>query len=489
MSAAAASSTGTIGRTSSTSETSQQSRRRNILVIEDDAGLQQYVRTVFNRDQYSVTICGTGAEGLAKLQHLRPDLVLLDLFLHESDGMEVLRQIKTAAPTLKVLVLSCSHDSRFSVNAMRAGARDVLLKPFQRAELLELVEQVLGPHDAMAEPNQIRLDEQSMFIFASQCMREIRYQCSLVARVDIPVLVLGDSGTGKEVLAKYIHKTSPRSNRMFLKVNCAAMPGDLLESELFGYEQGAFTGANRSKPGKFELCNHGTIFLDEIGEMPPSLQAKLLHVLQDGTFSRLGGRNPVKVDVRVIAATNIDIKAAIAQKKFREDLFYRLNGFTLSLPPLRKRKEEIPIVLQYFVARLADEFGREAPPISDQLIQACMEYHWPGNLRELENFVKRYIVLGDEGHMIAELLNSSPTTSMSSRPTSSSSSSLPNAGDLKKLVRGLKEDAELEAIARALDKTNWNRKQAAAELRISYKALLYKIKQYGIQPPQDVTSA
>jgi transcriptional regulator with PAS, ATPase and Fis domain len=298
--------------------------------------------------------------------------------------------------------------------------------------------------------------------------------------------VLGDSGTGKEVLAKYIHKTSPRSNRMFLKVNCAAMPGDLLESELFGYEQGAFTGANRSKPGKFELCNHGTIFLDEIGEMPPSLQAKLLHVLQDGTFSRLGGRNPVKVDVRVIAATNIDIKAAIAQKKFREDLFYRLNGFTLNLPPLRKRKEEIPIVLQYFVARLADEFGRETPPISDQLVQACMEYHWPGNLRELENFVKRYIVLGDEGHMIAELLSGSASASGSRTLPSTSS---PNPGDLKKLVRGLKEDAELEAIARALDKTNWNRKQAAVELRISYKALLYKIKQYGIQPPQDTPSA
>ncbi len=487
MSAAAASPTGTVQRSANSStEFTQQPRRRSILLIEDDPGLQQYVRTVFDRDQYSLTVCGTGAEGLSKLQHIRPDLVLLDLFLHESDGMEILRQIKTAVPSLKVLVLSCSHDSRFSVDAMRAGARDVLLKPFQRAELLELVERVIGPQDA-AEPNQIRLDEQSMFIFASQCMREIRYQCSLVARVDIPVLVLGDSGTGKEVLAKYIHKTSPRANRMFLKVNCAAMPGDLLESELFGYEQGAFTGANRSKPGKFELCNHGTIFLDEIGEMPPSLQAKLLHVLQDGTFSRLGGRNPVKVDVRVIAATNIDIKAAIAQKKFREDLFYRLNGFTLNLPPLRKRKEEIPIVLQYFVQRLSDEFGRETPPISDQLIQACMEYHWPGNLRELENFVKRYIVLGDEGHMIAELINASPNAGAARMMPVSAAT--PNPGDLKKLVRGLKEDAELEAIARALDKTNWNRKQAAVELRISYKALLYKIKQYGIQPPQDSTSA
>ncbi|HEU5400555.1 MAG TPA: sigma 54-interacting transcriptional regulator, partial [Terriglobales bacterium] len=249
MSAAATSSVGAFSRANGSEP--QSSRRRSILVIEDDPGLQQYVRTVFDREQYSLTICATGAEGLSKL-HMRPDLVLLDMFLHESDGMEVLRQIKAASPSVKVIGLSCCHDSRFSVNAMRAGARDVLLKPFQRNELLELVEQVLGPNDSNLENNQIRLDEQNVFIFASQCMREIRYQCSLVARVDIPVLILGDSGTGKEVLAKYIHKTSPRASRMFLKVNCAAMPGDLLESELFGYEQGAFTGANRSKPGKFE---------------------------------------------------------------------------------------------------------------------------------------------------------------------------------------------------------------------------------------------
>lgn len=477
MSAAATSAVGVHSRANGSEP--QVTRRRSILLIEDDTGLQQYVRTVFDREHYALTICSTGAEGLSKLQ-MRPDLVLLDMFLHESDGMEVLRQIKSAAPALKVIGLSCCHDSRFSVNAMRAGARDVLLKPFQRNELLELVEQVLGPNDQNIESNQVRLDDQNVFIFASQCMREIRYQCSLVARVDIPVLILGDSGTGKEVLAKYIHKTSPRANRMFLKVNCAAMPGDLLESELFGYEQGAFTGANRSKPGKFELSNHGTIFLDEIGEMSPSLQAKLLHVLQDGTFSRLGARNTVKVDVRVIAATNIDMKSAIAQKRFREDLFYRLNGFTLNLPPLRKRKEEIPIVLQYFATRLAEEYGREAPPISDQLIQACMDYDWPGNMRELENFVKRYIVLGDESHMIAELMSLAPAAA-----TRMPGSISPNPSDLKKLVRNLKEDAELEAIARALDKTNWNRKQAATELKISYKALLYKIKQYGIQPPPD----
>jgi two-component system, NtrC family, response regulator AtoC len=456
--------------------------RRKILLIEDDTALQQYVETILDRSKFTITAFSTAAEGIENLQAVRPDLILLDLFMQDTDGIEVLRQIKQVAPTVKVIALSCCHDSRYSVEALRAGARDVLLKPFHREELFQVVQTAIGPANNADDSQHIRLDEQNMFVFASQSMRDIRHQCSLVARVDIPVLILGESGTGKEVLAKYLHKTSPRANRMFLKVNCAAMPGDLLESELFGYEQGAFTGANRAKPGKFEMCNGGTIFLDEIGELPFSLQAKLLHVLQDGVFSRLGARSTSKVDVRVLAATNIDMKQAIAQKSFREDLFYRLNGFTLTLPPLRKRKEEIPIVIQYFITRLADGFGREVPAVSDRLLQACMDYDWPGNLRELENFVKRFIILGNEDLMISELAAGSPLRAESKR---ASALDVPEPDDLKRMVRGLKADAELEAIARILEKTNWNRKKASTELNISYKALLYKIKQYGIQPPKD----
>ena len=215
-----------------------------------------------------------------------------------------------------------------------------------------------------------------------------------MARADIPVLILGESGTGKEVATLFIHKMSSRSQRSFMKVNCAAMPADLLESELFGYEPGAFTGAVKSKPGKFEICNNGTIFLDEIGEMPAVLQAKLLQVLQDGSFSRLGSRTSVKVDVRVIAATNIDIKAAIAQKTFREDLYYRLNGFTLKMPPLRERIEEIPILARHFMRKVAAKYEREPLPISPALMQALCSYPWPGNLRELENTIKRYLDSG-----------------------------------------------------------------------------------------------
>src|SRR5437588_6127552 len=234
-------------------------------------------------------------------------------------------------------------------------------------------------------------------------MRKIRSQAALVANVDIPVLLLGESGTGKEVLAQLIHKLSPRALRTFLKVNCAAVPGDLLESELFGYEAGAFTGATHPKPGKFEICNKGTILLDEIGEMPPLLQAKLLHVLQDQQFSRLGSRSVIKVDVRILAATNINIPEALATKRLREDLYYRLNAFTLSLPPLRERKEEIPILLKHFMSRMSERYARAPLPLSPALLDACMRHPGPGNLRELNNFLKRYLILGDENLAVAEL--------------------------------------------------------------------------------------
>ncbi len=288
--------------------------------------------------------------------------------------------------------------------------------------------------------------------------------------------MLGESGTGKEVLARLIHKLSPRAHRTFLKVNCAAVPADLLESELFGYEPGAFTGATHAKPGKFELCNKGTILLDEIGEMPPLLQAKLLHVLQDQQFSRLGSRSVIKVDVRILAATNINIPEALATKRLREDLYYRLNAFTLTLPPLRDRREEIPVLLKHSMTRMAERYARSPLPLSPNLLQACHNHSWPGNLRELNNFLKRYLILGDESLAVSELLPRNDGTG--GTPGESSRTSDP--GGLKSLARSAKDEAEALAITRALEQTNWNRKQAAAILQISYKALLYKIRQYGI---------
>lgn len=457
-----------------------------ILVVDDEPSVLEYLRTLLMADSYKVTACATGADAVAKMQQgLRPDIVLLDSFMPETDGLETLSRMKMLDPTVRAIMLSCSTDPQRVVEAMRLGARDFLFKPFRKAELDESIRKclgVVGEGLVDCKEQEIELSENTSFVFASKRMWDIRAQCSLVARVDLPVLILGESGTGKEVLAQFIHKMSPRAHRTFLKVNCAAMPADLLESELFGYEQGAFTGATRSKPGKFELCNHGTILLDEIGEMPPALQAKLLQVLQDGSFSRLGSRTTIKVDVRVIAATNIDIRAAIAQKKFREDLFYRLNGFTMSLPPLRERKEEVPVLIRYFIRKLADKYAREPLGVSDALLRACVNYSWPGNLRELENFVKRYLVLADEQMMIAEIAPQKPHF----EHTGIGDSSPMEAQDgLKKMVRGMKDQAEAEAIAIALSKTGWNRKQAAADLKISYKALLYKIRQYGIEPSRE----
>src|SRR6202023_3386007 len=260
------------------------------------------------------------------------------------------------------------NDSRKVVHAMKLGAQDYLTKPFQKAELDAVIDLSLGQGKQTYSGEVEELADDVFFIAASPAMRKIRSQAALVANVDIPVLLLGESGTGKEVLGRLIHKLSKRAHRTFLKVNCAAVPADLLESELFGYEQGAFTGAVKTKPGKFEVCTGGTIFLDEIGEMPAILQAKLLQVLQDGTFSRLGSRSPMKVDVRVIAATNINMKEAMANKTFREDLYYRLNGFTLSIPPLRERREEIPVLSEYFMRKGAKRYGREPLPFSANLL-------------------------------------------------------------------------------------------------------------------------
>jgi two-component system, NtrC family, response regulator AtoC len=303
------------------------------------------------------------------------------------------------------------------------------------------------------------------------------------------VLILGESGTGKEVTAHLIHKLSSRSERKFLKVNCAALPDELLESELFGYERGAFTGAMRTKAGKFELCNKGTILLDEVAEIPPNLQAKLLHVLQDKQFFRLGGETMIDVDVRMLAATNIDVHEAIEERKFREDLYYRLSAFTIYLPPLRERQTEIPVLLRHFMARMAVQYGLPPVHFSSTLIDACLHYSWPGNLRELENFVKRYLVMADEATAMTELrTNGRQNQSVKEfprGPIALHGEVTPTNGEahgvqLTSVLRTLKNETELQAISRALQETHWNRKRAARLLNISYRGLLYKIRQHGI---------
>src|SRR5580658_7957311 len=455
----------------------------NILLVDDEPGMLRYIKTLLEVDDYKVETASSGEEALERVQKgLRPDLVLLDLLMPGIDGLETLEQLRKLQPGVKVVMLSCVSDTRKVVQAIRLGAHDYLTKPFQKSELDTVIDQCLGTNQQNYPGEVEEVGDEVFFVAASPIMRKLRSQAALVANVDIPVLMLGESGTGKEVMARLIHKLSPRAHRTFLKVNCAAVPADLLESELFGYEAGAFTGATHAKPGKFELCNKGTILLDEIGEMPAGLQAKLLHVLQDQTFSRLGGRTVIKVDVRILAATNINIPEALANKRLREDPYYRLNAFTMSLPPLRERKEEIPILLKHFMSRMSESYARSPLPLSPPLMEACMRHSWPGNLRELSNFIKRYLVLGDET-LAASELQPRPDGGGGMHFDAAGRAAVVGAdgsGGLKSVSRNAKDEAEAEAISRALEETNWNRKQAAALLKISYKALLYKIRQYGI---------
>lgn len=462
-----------------------------VLVVDDEPSMLRYMKTLLELENLDVQTADDGVQAARMIESgLSPDLVFLDLLMPEMDGLETLERIKKSQPKTTVVMLSCVSDTAKVVQAMRLGAQDYLTKPFEKHELDAILERCLpdapGAHQLKNFDVDVEeLGEGQFFLAGVPAMKKIRSDVALVSNVDVPVLILGESGTGKEIVAKLIHKRSARAHRPFMKVNCAALPGDLLESELFGYEAGAFTGAAKAKPGKFELCNKGTLMLDEIGEMPPNLQAKLLHVLQDGEFARLGSRASAKVDVRVLAATNIDVEKSIANKTLREDLYYRLNAFTIHVPPLRERKEEIPHLLKHMMNRMAEDYGRPPLPFGPKLLEACVNDPWPGNVRELGNFVKRYIILGDEDLAMDELHSRDRERAYSASITRSKAAAEADAGgDLKSLVRGLKDGAEAEAITRALNQTNWNRKKAAEVLNISYKALLYKVRQYNISPPR-----
>ena len=463
------------------------SRKLQIAVHDNDPAVLAYIAAVLG-NQFDVRPF-TDVEELVRCLAggLAPDILLVDWHVpssgSEQNAYEFLAQIRCSRPLLPMIVFACSLNPIEYALAASLGGVKIFLKPFRKIELDEAVQRILGENLGQPIEDQVKeipLNENTSFVRSTRRMQEIETQCTLVARADIPVLILGESGTGKEVAALLIHKSSARSQRIFLKVNCAAMPADLLESELFGYEQGAFTGAIKSKPGKFELCDRGTIFLDEIGEMPAVLQAKLLQVLQDGSFSRLGSRTTVKVDVRVIAATNIDVKQAMANKQFREDLYYRLNGFTVKMPPLRERTQEIPVLAAHFMRKAAAKYECAPLPLSPALMRALNQHSWPGNLRELENTIKRYLVLREEREIIEELLP------MQLKPFSNTGSEMgTHSVSLKIMVKTLKGNAEAVAIAQALAGTGWNRKVAADDLKISYKALLYKIKQYNLIPVPD----
>ena len=465
--------------------------RFRVLVIDDDPGIRDYLETLAIRQGYGVTTVGDGEEALASLDTSRPDIITLDAVLPGMDGLETLRQLKLRLPEVPVVMLSGHGQARTIVEAMKLGASDFLRKPFE-VEELELAFQKALEKNALKEEveqlrGRVRSESDVLGLFGDNPkMLEIRKMIEQVADTDITVLIRGESGTGKELVARGLYSLSSRRSYPFVKVNCAALPSELLESELFGFEKGAFTGALRRKLGKFEYANHGTIFLDEISEMHRGLQAKLLQVLQDGEFSRLGGEADVKVDTRILAATNRNLEEAVADGSFREDLYYRLNVVTVNLPPLRDRIDAVPLLVDHFLTKYNAQYNKNLAELTESTMKVMNEYHWPGNVRELENMVKRMVVLGNEQTVLQEI-------AMRGKPLDQTKDSnedfdLKTLGvdfsgsvDLKAISKRAAQVAEKRVIDRVLQQTRWNRKETAERLQISYKALLYKMKENGLR--------
>jgi two-component system response regulator AtoC len=465
-----------------------------VLVIDDDPGLRDYLEALAASRGYQVFTAATGEEAIESLEQTRPDLVTLDLVLPGMDGLETLSRLQGRLPNVPVVMLSGHGQARSIVEAMKLGAADFLRKPFEVEELEFAIQKALEKRALRKEVEELRGRVRSESELLMLCgddpkMQEVREIIEQVADTDITVLVRGESGTGKELVARALHRLSTRTDRPFVKVNCAALPSELLESELFGFEKGAFTGAQRRKLGKFEYANHGTIFLDEISEMHPSLQAKLLQVLQDGEFSRLGGESDVRVDARVIAATNRNLETAVLDGSFREDLFYRLNVVTVQLPPLRDRKDAIPLLVEHFLDMYNRQYGKDLKRLSTATLEVFHTHQWPGNVRELENMVKRMVVLGNETAVLEEIAHRMAAAEASnSGPASLDLEALgvdlndAKGVDLKAIAKRAAQIAEKRVIKKVLDQTRWNRKEAAERLQISYKALLYKMKDNGLNP-------
>lgn len=464
-----------------------------ILVVDDDESIRRYIAKLLVQGGYDVM---TVSNGKAALNELRTgqdvSLAILDILMPEMDGLETLNEIRKISSDLPILMLSALGQTNIIVKAMKAGATDYLVKPFEEEELELAIIKSLEKRKLLTEisslKKQLRVDElKGEFIYNSPKMQRVKDLVEQVGDTDVSVLIEGESGTGKELVARALHYGSALRDKPFVKVNCAALPHDLLESELFGYERGAFTGAYKAKAGKFELANTGTIFLDEIGEMDLSIQSKLLQVLQEGTFSRLGGKQDVKVNVRVIAATNRDLRKAVEQGIFREDIYYRLNVVNITIPPLYERKEDITYLFEYFLDAYNEKYGKNIQVEKETLFPLCHAYPWPGNVRELKNQVKRLVILGDINDLIKYLKAGGTHVTQEKQVRDTRTETLeiePNENDVIPLKLASKEasvKAERDMILRALRGTNWNKKRAAHLLQISYKALLYKIKECGIE--------
>jgi two-component system response regulator AtoC len=518
-------------------------RRPSIAVVDDDSGFAGYLRTFLALRGYEARSYTRGDEIVAAIrQGEPPDIVLLDVAMPGMDGLQTLKALKSARPELQVIMLSGREQANIIVEAVRNGAADYVVKPDDPEGLGEIaldaaIKQAIERNRLVNELSDLRRqlsDDQSDAFVGwgdSPGMRNVAMIIEQVADSDVTVLIRGESGVGKELVARAIHQRSTRKQKPFVKVNCAALPGELLESELFGHEKGAFTGAATTRIGKFEQAHCGTILLDEIGEMKPPLQAKLLHVLQDAEFTKLGSNKKITIDVRVVAATNRDLEAMMLRGEFREDLYYRLKVIEAYVPPLRERRDEIAHLTEFFTTKYSQRYNRPVRPLSDELRQMFLTYEWHGNVRELENMIKRFVILQDEQLVIRELTKprlpnpagvtypggsahaappaavhqpaTAPPTASAAPPaapvhTAGSADADEDEDDdnappvsatstdgrrLADVAREAALAAERIAIADTLKQVHWNRRKAAQILGVSYKTLLNKIKETGIERP------
>lgn len=465
-------------------------QKTKILIIDDDPKVS-WILTEGLSNRFEFVTAGDGIEGIQMVSTEKPDLVLLDIKMPSMTGIEVLERLNKLDSRPEVIMISGHGDTKYVVDSIKLGAAEFINKPFDVQEVEIHINGVLERNKLKKEVTTLKSELQAKnayagFIGDSEAMVKVKAIVEQVADSELTVLIRGESGTGKEIVARSLHQLSGRKDNPFVKVNCAAIPRDLLEAELFGYEKGAFTGAHKTKQGRFEVANKGTIFLDEIGDMPLELQSKLLQVLEQQEFVRVGGIQNIHVDVRIICATNRNLEEAIQSKEFRDDLFYRLNEITLFLPPLRQRADDITLLVDHFMGKYCNLYSKDAIEISAATTDRLRTFRWPGNVRQLENMIKQVVVRGDES-IIDDLINSAgsaPATAAAPGAGGSVEEEEPgyesDGYSLKDRIGRTVAREEKRLIAEVLNKTNWNRRKAADLLEISYRSLLYKIKDYNL---------
>jgi len=462
--------------------------KAKILIIDDDPKVAWILGEGLS-SSFDFVSARDGVEGIQMVATEKPDLVLLDIKMPGMSGLEVLEKLAKTAIRPDVIMLSGHGETKNIVQSMQLGAAEFINKPFDVREVEIHINTILEKGNLKREVSDLKSalkshSQHEEFIGDSPKMIQVRGIIEQVADSELTVLIRGESGTGKEIVARMLHALSGRSDSTITKVNCAAIPRDLLEAELFGYEKGAFTGAHKTKPGRFEVANKGSIFLDEIGDMPLELQSKLLQVLEQQEFVRVGGINNIHVDVRIICATNKNLEDAIRRQLFRDDLFYRLNEITIHLPPLRERREDIPLLANHFLRKYNELYQKDRAELSQPTMNMLMRFAWPGNVRQLENLIKQVVVRGDES-IAEELLTAGVPATIPNRADkyselSDEEAEIAASYSLKKRVGLAIAREEKQLISEILNKTNWNRRKAADLLEISYRSLLYKIKEYSL---------